>query len=499
MHSFKKSSMRTLFILSLLCVFIPIVSAQSATVVFSSEKDVEVSIYKPIDNTFNAYVVTDKLYLKPDIPINYQIEVADFCFLQCKYSDGRKYVLIVCENDKIMLNYSETGISISGNNKEGNVYLNEHFINPGFIKYSLEIDTIFTHSIKKKIQFSRFYKAVKDNILSDFYMEIESMKQKNQITPEFASIIYTDLCYLVNRKVRDKHWELLSGKRGKLSQSTITEIKQQMNLIYRTLSPIDINTLKYNYSSGYVMSYLKDMYNQLDSVAKKELIKGYDQETFGPLVSYLLAPDYMQCPLFGISFIIQFQYMVNEFDKVKMLQYLELKCKDSQYIELIKQQMENVAVVEDKTLKNDSVIFVNKPVNTLKELSELDGLKGKYIYIDLWATWCNPCKMEFLYLDNIHTFMDKYKNIVQVYISIDDDRFEDLWKKNITQFCLNGFNLRATDNLYKDIKDKIYNGATITIPRYVLLDENGKIVNSELPRPSTMDKFVDVITKIMDK
>ena len=76
----------------------------------------------------------------------------------------------------------------------------------------------------------------------------------------------------------------------------------------------------------------------------------------------------------------------------------------------------------------------------------MNDLKGKYIYIDVWATWCGPCireipaskKMEKLYRD---------KNIEFVYISIDvRDRpvyNYDKWKEMIEEKSLGGVQLFA--------------------------------------------------------
>src|SRR5690606_2520496 len=59
--------------------------------------------------------------------------------------------------------------------------------------------------------------------------------------------------------------------------------------------------------------------------------------------------------------------------------------------------------------------------------TSLDDLKGKFVYIDVWATWCGPCKREIPFLKDVEK---KYhgKNIEFVSISIDDKTDYETWK-----------------------------------------------------------------------
>ena len=110
--------------------------------------------------------------------------------------------------------------------------------------------------------------------------------------------------------------------------------------------------------------------------------------------------------------------------------------------------------------------------------TSLDDLKGKYVYIDLWATWCNPCKQE---IPSLHKVEKKYhdKNIAFVSISIDSDRDYEKWKKMVTDKELSGIQLYSK-------RDKTFSDAykINSIPRFILIDPNGNIVDANAPRPS---------------
>lgn len=112
--------------------------------------------------------------------------------------------------------------------------------------------------------------------------------------------------------------------------------------------------------------------------------------------------------------------------------------------------------------------------------TSLESLKGKYVYIDVWATWCGPCIKEIPSLQKIEEHY-KDKNIVFVSISIDAIKDHDKWSKFVTEKKLGGIQLLAD----KESNSEFMQGYGITeIPRFILIDPNGNIVNSQAPRPS---------------
>lgn len=112
--------------------------------------------------------------------------------------------------------------------------------------------------------------------------------------------------------------------------------------------------------------------------------------------------------------------------------------------------------------------------------TSLDDLKGKYVYIDVWATWCGPCIAEVPFLKEVEK---KYhnKNIEFVSLSIDAKKDYEKWKNMVSERELKGIQLFA-DNSWnsKFVKDYQIMG----IPRFILIDPEGNIVNSNAPRPS---------------
>jgi thiol-disulfide isomerase/thioredoxin len=123
--------------------------------------------------------------------------------------------------------------------------------------------------------------------------------------------------------------------------------------------------------------------------------------------------------------------------------------------------------------------------------TSLDDLKGKYVYIDVWATWCEPCKKEIPFLQEVEKAYHG-KNIVFVSLSVDNDKNHGKWKEMVTEKQLGGIQLFA-DNDWESqfVIDYRIKG----IPRFVLIDPHGKVLDADAPRPSS-DELKDLFKEL---
>ncbi|KAF2079259.1 TlpA family protein disulfide reductase [Flavobacterium sharifuzzamanii] len=115
----------------------------------------------------------------------------------------------------------------------------------------------------------------------------------------------------------------------------------------------------------------------------------------------------------------------------------------------------------------------NKPVS-------FSDFKGKFVYIDLWATWCGPCKAEIPHMKKIE---EDYhgKNIVFVSLSLDKPKDAQKWKDYVTKEQLKGIQLMADKDFSSDVAK---NYDVNAIPRFLLFDPKGNIINADALRPS---------------
>jgi len=123
--------------------------------------------------------------------------------------------------------------------------------------------------------------------------------------------------------------------------------------------------------------------------------------------------------------------------------------------------------------------------------TSLESLKGKYVYIDVWATWCGPCRQEIPSLEKVEEQFQG-KNIVFVSISVDNNKDREKWSKLITDKKMSGIQLLA-DKEFNSKFIKEYN--ILGIPRFILIDTNGNIVNAKAPKPSD-PKLIELLNSL---
>lgn len=120
--------------------------------------------------------------------------------------------------------------------------------------------------------------------------------------------------------------------------------------------------------------------------------------------------------------------------------------------------------------------------------TKLEDFKGKYVYIDVWATWCGPCRAEIPFLKEIEK---KYhdKNIVFTSISVDKSKDFEKWKTMVKEKELGGVQVFADNDWNSDfIKAFSIN----SIPRFILIDPSGKVVKADASRPSSPELQVQL-------
>lgn len=146
-----------------------------------------------------------------------------------------------------------------------------------------------------------------------------------------------------------------------------------------------------------------------------------------------------------------------------------------------------IAIRSEFSKGTPSPTFVNYE-NFAGGNTSLSELKGKYVYMDIWATWCGPCIKEIPALKRVEKQFEG-KNIQFISISVDEGRgykgnaaeAYKGWKKMVAEKELGGMQLMTDNGFNSDfIKSYKING----IPRFILIDPEGNIVSADAPRPS---------------
>ena len=113
----------------------------------------------------------------------------------------------------------------------------------------------------------------------------------------------------------------------------------------------------------------------------------------------------------------------------------------------------------------------------------LTSFKGNLVYVDVWATWCGPCKEEIPSLQQLEADYHG-KNITFMSISVDTDK--EAWEKMVAEKELGGVQLWA--NGFSGVEGSITKDYHIfSIPRFMLFDAAGNVISTKAPRPSSED------------
>tara|TARA_R110002050_G_scaffold4573_1_gene22040 strand:- start:23874 stop:25388 length:1515 start_codon:yes stop_codon:yes gene_type:complete len=119
--------------------------------------------------------------------------------------------------------------------------------------------------------------------------------------------------------------------------------------------------------------------------------------------------------------------------------------------------------------------------------------KGKVIYVDLWATWCGPCKEEIPYATELQEYF-KGKEITFVNICLDSNK--STWEKMIKKDNIKGdnyfFNAAQTGLLQNKLQLEGY-------PTYLIINKQGSIVNKYAPRPSSKEEIKNLLNEWIEK
>jgi thiol-disulfide isomerase/thioredoxin len=161
------------------------------------------------------------------------------------------------------------------------------------------------------------------------------------------------------------------------------------------------------------------------------------------------------------------------------------KVTGKKYYDLFINSTSDTILIETVKSKHFSIFTT---IENHLELLSLDQKKysftnvasqNKLTYIDYWASWCGPCRIEMPHSKRLE---EKYreKGVNFIYISTDQDL--TAWKKASQQIGLSNSKSYLLINGNDAAISKKYKISTI--PRYMIMDSKGQFINQDAPRPS---------------
>ena len=167
----------------------------------------------------------------------------------------------------------------------------------------------------------------------------------------------------------------------------------------------------------------------------------------------------------------------------------------SPYLPYFQKEIEqNIAAYQATGFGPDVHFVEDGDIQTFKDL--LTQFRGKKLYIDIWTITCGPCRKEFAYKEQLEPILQR-NNTIALYIMLgvseeQKTKYKQTWESLIRKYDLKGYHYWANqpfiDDLEQLLNSKSSSTSTIPVPRYMLIDKQGNIVDKHFKRPSELIK-----------
>lgn len=272
-------------------------------------------------------------------------------------------------------------------------------------------------------------------------------------------------------------------------------VEQTEGLITKTIDPILFENLSHDnflksfyYSESISFFYLNYLLNK-DIIDNEEILQNRTKHKL-EIANQLYTGKTKE---YVLSRIINSQISETfSFQELELLKSYINKITDKSTKEkLFNKYEDRKSIVNELSYGKDAPVFNLQDMNG--NMYSLKDFKGKVVYIDLWASWCGPCKDEMPSLKIIQEeYMDN-DNFIIISIAVKDLTGREKRNEFIKENTLDWLQL-------EDHNDFIWNKYKVTsIPRFILIDKEGKILNFDAPRPSEADKLRKEIEKAIAK
>lgn len=472
---YKSPALKLLLLVCLICFISKGFGKAKVSVEFITPGPAQlVEVDMPIGNDFSFD--NPRYYTVENGKFSFEVNVSRATLLQIKTSIKRIF-LVVGPVDDIKIKIQNTFdkykvLSFEGPNAEGQYWYNVYNDQPLANRIS-QPELFATLSAKNKdTGLKKLGKFIGAQTLP-----LDALYRRGKISQEFYTLIKTDIRAMHAQFIVER----IRNLQEKISNSNdIQNYEVIINAVRAFAGPNNVENTHNMFGHGYLLDYYA-------TLAEKRG-KGTSPE-WGPYYGLTLAPDSMRMHLLGNILVFTKTTGTNEFEYKNAYGLYKKEFPRSAYINFLdtvnaeKQQEEPAGNIRFDTASN---------YHTFDDVRK--HYKGRAVYIDLWASWCMPCRGEFPHYKSLWPIFRK-KGITPVYISIDRPDAKKTWQTLINFNKLGGDHIIVNKSLMKDITAVIYKNKEISIPRYILIDKKGQVISWDAPRPSD-SKILAMLAKM---
>ncbi len=282
-----------------------------------------------------------------------------------------------------------------------------------------------------------------------FFVEVTD-KEPIKLTAHIDSL---DQAQISGSKTQDQYNAFLRG---------MVDFQKQSNDIYKLYNKAEADG-----NTAELAKYEK-MWDSLDGAQKNYMLNYVTENKNTPVSAYITFKN------------LAYQIELPELEKITSS--FSDSIKESPYVVLLKERIDVLKKVQIGQPAPDFAMG-----DTLGNQFAMSSLKGKYLLIDFWASWCRPCRIEN---PNVVKLFNQFKDkgFTVLGVSLDEER--DNWIKAIKDDKL-AWNHVSDLKGWKNVVAKQY--GVRSIPQTFLLDKNGIIIGHNLRGDELLKKLQEVL------
>lgn len=330
------------------------------------------------------------------------------------------------------------------------------------------------------------------------------------LSKDFIAITRADIRYFTVSKIRDLMWStgvlLTQGNKSKFDRG---EWKAASTQAYRDIELSDSNAVGSYHYQIMVANYTYYLEEQAKNREEFELIiEEIFKKPFEEAVREIRSKGKrywgykaLNYGFKGIALEYAFASFITNGILDGNLEYLNEAYDNflshfpqSRYRKHVEQVIQPyLAILQNK--ESAGIRFLEEELPDLESL--IDKFKGKVLYIDLWGTWCGPCRSEFAYNKALK---ENFSNAEVAFLYVAVEHSSDpvkKWKETLLFYDLSGHHILAGKKLEEDLHKRYQKSGTLSFPSYILVDKTGKVVTLRAKRPSDKEELYQQIRKLL--
>lgn len=181
-----------------------------------------------------------------------------------------------------------------------------------------------------------------------------------------------------------------------------------------------------------------------------------------------------------------------------LMDEMKLHYPASRYLPLLTEKLKDLDATVQLNMAKKDVVVADGYEKLTSIYPLISKLKGKVVYLDVWGTWCGPCKDELTFNPALKQHFAG-KDVAYVYLDMDEEARDLEWRQFIKTNGMSGLHLRKSRKEIEQFWDELMpkGAGDRYYPMYFIFDKTGKLVKANAKRPSDKTELYSQIQQYL--